>query len=138
MYEPMAGSLTESDPTRDRVIRGLRPRAKELLGLPEKWDGYRAPRIDSQTVATMLAALAETMPINAPLPTLIPTPQGGVQAEWHEGGFDIELEINPGEPIEFWYRDLRLAEEGEFIISHDLEPLRTVFARLATRTTTQP
>ena len=66
-------------------------RAVHLLALPENWDSYGAPKITSSAVDAALrlrAALATE-------PAMVPTSKGGVQLEWHDRGFDVELELLP-------------------------------------------
>ena len=40
----------------------------------------------------MVEVLASVMNPNAPAPTLVPSPQGHLQAEWHMKGIDLEIE----------------------------------------------
>ena len=37
---------------------------------------------------------------------MAPTPEGGLQFEWHEGGWDVEIEVEPDGTVETWGRHL--------------------------------
>jgi hypothetical protein len=61
---------------------------------------------------------------DAALPQWTPTDEGGVQLDWHEGGFDLEIEFGPAQPdgfVVFTDQRGRIAEwEGGVIENPDL------------------
>lgn len=84
--------------TIDNVVDRLRelllartPEVEQLLTLRENWDSYGAPKISHEAVegAKLLWSLLATEP------SFVPMSDGGVQMEWHNRGFDVELEISP-------------------------------------------
>lgn len=78
-----------SDPT-DRCDEIALNRASELLALRDNWDSYGSRAIPHAAVdgALRLRAAVATEPI------MVPTNGGGVQLEWHNRGFDVELELD--------------------------------------------
>ena len=63
------------------------------LRLSEGWDGYDAKRVAEEVALFALDLLDEILPDGAPAPSVVPTPGGGVQLEWHEEKWQLELEI---------------------------------------------
>ena len=66
-----------------------------LYTLPENWDGYGASRIHLEYGEAMINYLDKVMSDNTPIPQIVPFSDGGVQAEWHVNGIDLEIEIGP-------------------------------------------
>jgi len=56
------------------------------------WDSYGAVGISRQAADLMIEVLADVMNPNAPAPTIVPSAQGHLQAEWHMKGIDLEIE----------------------------------------------
>ena len=77
----------------------------ELLDLPPNWDSYGAPQIEKQCVIDALYLLSNTASTSTPKPWVVPTSHGGVQLEWHRGGIDFEIEINPNKKVCILYED---------------------------------
>ena len=71
----------------------LRPR---LVALAQRQDGWLDGKGRAQDRAALIC-LAQTfnegVSPNLPLPHLHPTPEGGVQAEWTLGAWEVSLEI---------------------------------------------
>lgn len=80
---------------------GLRPwwvqyveqELNHLLRLRPCWDGRRALPVEEIAVETMVRVLSTLMDEASSLPQLFPLTDGGLQAEWHVGGNDIEIEV---------------------------------------------
>ncbi|HEY0871691.1 MAG TPA: hypothetical protein VGD55_14930 [Acidothermaceae bacterium] len=64
-----------------------------LLALEQAWDGQRARPVTPAAVTGMIAILAVVMDDDLASPQIFPLPDGGLQAEWHAGGHDVEIEI---------------------------------------------
>ena len=86
------------------VIQWLEPTTKALTRL--SWqetnlpDGRVAPK--PEAAAALLWLLLNALDDNTIAPTaIIPTSRGGVAAEWHVGGFDLEIECDPAGGIEY-------------------------------------
>lgn len=65
-----------------------------LRELPENWDSYGARQVTVQSFETALL-LTSRISEGSPLPSIVPTPTGGVQLEWHLFGIDLEVDITP-------------------------------------------
>ena len=67
-------------------------KTNDLLRLPLNWDSYGAKRVDTQSALTSLQILAAAvLDVDAVPVQIVPTPQGGVQLEWHGAHGDLEL-----------------------------------------------
>jgi hypothetical protein len=74
-------------------LRGVSPRLASLTQLPENWDSHGARRVNGANVTAALVLLHKLMSRRTPLPTIVPTADGSLQLEWHEGGVDLEIRI---------------------------------------------
>ncbi len=54
-----------------------------------------------------LQTLRSVMSADSSRPSLAPTPEGGLQFEWHDAGWDVEIEVEPDGTVETWGRHLR-------------------------------
>lgn len=59
---------------------------QELIELPAGWDGRRVSRVSEAAVVGCVKVLSRAMPVESPVPQLVPLPDGGLQAEWHADG----------------------------------------------------
>jgi len=64
------------------------------------WDGEAAPPVDPEAIRSLLQLLVEFMQPWMIAPSVVPTFAGGVQAEWHGNGIDLEIEFSPDTPAE--------------------------------------
>ena len=105
----LSGSPTSESPSRwlrtpGDEIRWSKPTIKALCNLPwgiENLPDSRKPPV-LEAAAGLLALLTvvledETMPPTS----IVPTSRGGVAAEWHVNGFDLEIEFDPEPHIEY-------------------------------------
>lgn len=65
-----------------------------LLALPESWDGFRARPVTGAAAVAAMSALFEVADDSSLASQIIPLPDGGVQLEWHAGGFSLEIEVD--------------------------------------------
>jgi hypothetical protein len=100
------------DPLPDWLVPVLQGFAN-LLTLPDNWDGEGAPRIDREAISRALAAIEQLLPKHAPAPSVVPTPDSGLQIEWHRRGKDLEIEFHPNGHSEFYYFDETSGGEHE-------------------------
>lgn len=86
-------------------------------------DGWAvgAARTQPAAVEKLLRVLAEILDSQAPPPSIVPTHEGGVQAEWHCNGVDLEIEVTPAGAIEYYFRSP--LEEHEDRVVGDLSAL---------------
>jgi hypothetical protein len=64
-----------------------------LLQLREDWDSYGARAPTQKAAADLLAVLHQILEANSPVPSIVPSPLGHFQAEWHRNGVDLEVEV---------------------------------------------
>ncbi len=95
----------------------------QFLELTNGWDSYRGQPLKLETGMFALKILNGVMRTNTPAPAVVPTADGGVQFEWHENDFDLELYIAAPYDCELFYRDHRTNVS-------DAVPLRTNFSPL--------
>lgn len=70
-------------------------RLEAMSKLMDDWDGYGSPAPEKQTLIASLEVLNQFMSTSVAAPAVAPTTTGGVQFEWHQGGWDIEVEVFP-------------------------------------------
>ena len=75
------------------VINRLDERLRPLRDLSEGWDGQTALPIDQRTIATALDVYPRLVGLRAPMPSIVPTVDGGVQLEWHTLRHHVEISI---------------------------------------------
>lgn len=87
----------------------------ERWGVLAGWDSYDARPTDLQHAIKLLNHLSQILPDKAKAPIITPLADGGLQAEWHRGGKDMEIVVPFGEPARYYYFDAEtdLEEEEE-------------------------
>lgn len=87
------GQLVRVSVPNSNWIQTLRNRLDEISSLPNGWDGYfgRAVTFTNALFAANLINRLYRKDISPP--SLVPGGDGTIQIEWHEGGYDIELDI---------------------------------------------
>lgn len=105
------------------AIEGLRNSLLELARLPNNWDSYGAPRISADAIDAALNTLTDILSSGAPSPHLIPTPCGGIQAEWHSGPKSLELDFVSPVQIELYFEDESVGDTEEETLMFDLAPI---------------
>lgn len=118
------------------VIQWLESTTKAVNRLP--WhetnlpDGRIPPK--PETAAGLLWLLLNALEDNTIDPTaIIPTSSGGVAAEWHVGGVDLEIECGPDGTIEYYFSRAE-GEEYEGPVDDDLNQLKRHVGMLPERT----
>lgn len=113
--------LSRATPNPD-VIRMAETLAS-FLALTPGWDSYGARPVAQSVVSVAVQMLAQLLEPGVPVPNLFPTPDGGVQAEWHINQIDLEIEfISPGR-LYLTFGDLRTGEAWDGELSADLKQL---------------
>lgn len=65
-----------------------------LFVLPSGWDDYTADEVTIEAVRELVDVLFVAVSASTLPPQIFPLADGGLQAEWHVGGSDIEIEVN--------------------------------------------
>lgn len=124
-------------PGRVVTVRGVEPRVIRsgwlihvlksfgyLLNLPPNWDSYGALPISRRCVEYAIRILIQVMGNRTPAPSVVPTVSGGVQAEWHINGIDLEIEVSSPTNGQFYFFDHRTENEREGSIPEGLIELK--------------
>lgn len=106
-------------------------KVSELLDLSDNWDSYDAPPIRSETGAFAMQILSMFATPETPVPSVVPSPVGGIQFEWHIADLDFEIHVAAPYEVEFLFDDHRIEEPVSDTLSDDLGALAQPFARLA-------
>lgn len=99
------------------------------LGYFKGWDSYDAEPTKFEAVAAMFTSLFQVMQDSYAVPTVTALPDGGIQAEWHNGDEDLEIIFQAGQPGAFYYFDERTGEEGEGILATKIGEVRARIQR---------
>ena len=68
---------------------------RHLLALGEAWAGPESVSVTREALLGVLAFISRHLPDLTPRPSLVPTPMGGLQLEWHDPQMDAEVEFGP-------------------------------------------
>ena len=71
----------------------IETRLEELAQLQDGWLDGKGRALDRASLIRLAQAFDERFSTNLPLPHLYPTPEGGVQAEWTLGPWEVSLEV---------------------------------------------
>lgn len=89
-----------------------------LRQLEPRWDGRSAEMLTDdacETAVRLLASLAIPAP---PTAQLVPLTDGGVQLEWHAGGINVEIEVDPIGEVHAFIS----APDGSVVLNRELPP----------------
>ena len=81
------------------------PTLQAMIALPWTSDGWVTDGVRTQqaSLSQMLSLLVRALDSCVPPPTVVPTPEGGIQVEWHRNGVDLEIESAPSGQVEFFF-----------------------------------
>ena len=107
------------------------PTLQAMAALPWRTDNWTAGGKRTQRVAVvkMLSLLAKILDNRTLPPNVVPTWRGGVQVEWHRNGVYLEIEADPHEEMEYFFKSS--TEENEGLAWKDLDRL-TEYVRALT------
>ena len=111
------------------------PTIKAILALPWDRDNWAdgATRTRPEAAANLLLVMVNTLNDDTPPPTsVVPTWRGGVQAEWHIDGFDLEIGAEPDGTIEYNFAGPGV-DEYEGPVGGNVEHLREYASLLSSR-----
>lgn len=75
----------------------------DLLNLEDDWDSYGAAPPKRSSADDLLGVLEAIVNPDTPIPSIVPSPDGHFQAEWHINGVDLEVEVFSPTRIEVLY-----------------------------------
>lgn len=102
-----------------------------LMRLGQNWDSYGAQPVQGWSAREALKVLTDIMDDNTPLPSIVPTPEGHVQIEWHTKGIDLEAEFAGPALIHVAYENALTGEEWEGELRYDLSRLLNFVKQLS-------
>ena len=102
--------------------------------LKDDWDSYGAKKISPQSVDLAIDLLQLIVQSDTPPPSLVPSPSGHIQAEWHTGGIDLEVEFESATSIRVLFEDLNDPNrDWEDVLSTDLTSLSSAVVEVTRR-----
>jgi hypothetical protein len=119
--EAVPSTLTTKEQQLPAWLEPTVRRVNELLRLPKGWDSYGANAIRSEAAYAMVKLLTEVMCCDSPLPSIVPSPEGHLQAEWHTKGIDLEVEVVA--PLQILVRFESPTTAWEDILTNDVTSL---------------
>ena len=84
--------------------------------------------------ARLLVLLAQILDADTPPPYMVPTWRGGVSAEWHQNGIDLEIEADPDGWLEYYFENDTEEYEGPLTTENLPELVRRARGLLITHT----
>ena len=109
------------------------PVVKAMAGLPwddDNWNDDAKPT-QPDAAARLLVLLTEILDDATPPPHMIPTWRGGLQAEWHQNGIDLEIESDPDGWMEYYFENDSEEYEGPLTTENLPELIRQMRGLLA-------
>src|SRR6266404_2161951 len=73
--------------------RSVVHRLNDLLNLEANWDSYGASKPSKISAIELIRVLGSVAGPNTPVPSIVPSSLGHFQAEWHQNGIDLEVEV---------------------------------------------
>jgi hypothetical protein len=113
-----------------RWMGSVFPCVQEFLRLPRGWDSYNGAPLKLDTGMFALQLLYDVMNPRVPVPLVAPTSAGGIQFEWHQDGFELELCVSAPYDCELSFRDQTTGEEGSFPLTTEFSLLRRMMMKL--------
>jgi len=102
--------LTRRPATPALWLKGARQHLDDLATLGEDWDGYGAApqKPELQQAALAILECYARLPRWLPIPTIVPTCNGGVQLEVAMGPIEFELETKAPLSVSWLFDDTRI------------------------------
>lgn len=106
---------------------------KQLSTLKKDWDSYGSERISAVSIVEALRTLVDVLPKEGSAPAFVPASGGGIQLEWHDGGFDIEVQIASNGKASAYVRNVDNDVVREFDEMNEMEKLelRAILTQIA-------
>lgn len=101
-----------------------------FVELPHGWDSYSGKPLRHDTGMFVLQLMNGMMGPSIPSPYLVPVSNGGVQIEWHQNGFDIELYVAAPYDCELTVHDHDSGTTRTYQLSSDFGALKDALRQL--------
>jgi hypothetical protein len=126
-------SSADNEAKWDDLLRDLRMSLNSLANLAEDWDSYGAPPINLDQLEQASDFLNRVMLPGTPAPSILPTPLGSVQIEWHTEGIDFEVQTTSDSTFELSYVDSVKEQEWDETLENDWSRITEVMRELRRR-----
>jgi hypothetical protein len=113
--------LTDRQPTQAPWVDSVIERLIDLTSLQSNWDSYGASAPSMSAALALIEILAQTTSAETPVPAIVPSPHGHFQAEWHENGVDLEVEVVSPTHVDVYFAKDRV--QWHDVLRSDLSPL---------------
>lgn len=121
-------TLTEQvPPWFDAVVRTC----AAFVELERDWDSYGARPVHESIARAAGDLLLQLVRPSVPAPTVVPTPSGGIQLEWHTPSVDLEIELASAGRLSAIFEDRSTGQEWERQFESDLGLLVSAVGRLS-------
>lgn len=91
--ETLTFAIAQRSPRYDELQEAL-GKLKSLRSLGPNWNSYQSEQISSQAIQGSWSLLKTIYQRgDVPMPSIVPTANGGVQIEWHKNLYDLEIEF---------------------------------------------
>ncbi|HWM54711.1 MAG TPA: hypothetical protein VNO20_04910 [Solirubrobacterales bacterium] len=94
-------------------LKPVLERMQYLRILPSQWDSHRAKPILDGAFSRVLTFLNSMMTPQTPPPSIVPLESGGLQAEWHRAGLDVEIEFEVPKGTQIYVYELFSQKDWE-------------------------
>tara|TARA_R110000850_G_scaffold269752_1_gene402195 strand:- start:73 stop:576 length:504 start_codon:yes stop_codon:yes gene_type:complete len=113
--------------------RSLSERFEDLTKLPIGWDGYNGVPVSFRNACYAAQLIEKIFVDGVSTPSIVPGSDGTLQLEWHELGYDIEVDIRGPLKVFCYRQDIRTGDEDEVEITDDFTILSRWIDDLAMR-----
>lgn len=110
---PADASLESADLRVGAWVSEATERFDYLLSLSSGWDGHQAVPIKNEHALAAGKFLSTVMAPEMAAPAIVPTADGGVHVEWHQGGVDVEMLFSDCDDDAIYIHDLESGMEWE-------------------------
>lgn len=94
------------------------------------WYSYGSEPIHRSSIQSALQIIENIIPLNPPPPSVGPTPSGGVQIEWNEKNFAIEIETHPNNTVSVYFEEGEDYDEQEYDLHTAIRVIHKLVSRL--------
>jgi len=74
-----------------------------IRSLGENWDSYGGKKTSDDVIRLALSIMSQIMPVDAPVPSVVPLGDGGLQLEWHRKQQYLEIVFPADATPTFYY-----------------------------------
>lgn len=99
-------------------------RLDHLVALPIGWDGYGGRPVIFSLAYFALSLLHHVCSDDSDAPSIVPGGDGTLQLEWHQNGYDVELDILAANNVSAMRYNIETDETEEILLDNNFEIIR--------------